>query len=757
MQCMVSVTSCKDWAVTTVEGLGDRAKGYHPIQKTLAEYNGSQCGYCSPGWVMAMYSLLESRHYDLTEQEIEDSFGSNVCRCTGYRPILDAFKSFGKKHKSEPRDIEDLHLCDKSGRRCSTPCAKSKEDGWCFIKEVEEPRVLQINLKDGRKWFRVNRVRDIFDVLNGEGYDSYMLVSGNTGKGAYPIFAYPRVLIDISGVKELKVHFIDQNLVVGSGTTLTDLLALLDDVSRQHSEFAYLQNLYEHINLVAHIPVRNLGTIAGNLMVKYRNREFSSDLYLLLETVGAAVTILDRSGTTVHCTPEEFLGVDMSDKVITSVKLPPLSQNYLFYSYKLMARSQSAHAEVNCGLQFYMDRVHSTVQSARIVFGGLSPKFTHAHNAENFLIGKKLFDENVLQDTLKLLDKELIVEEIKAEPSIEYRRKVALGIYYKGILYLCPDNLIKPRYRSGGIDLKMSRPLSKGKQVYDTNPTLWPDNEPMPKVEALIQCAGEAPYSNDEPANKNEVFAAFVTTSVSKGEIERIDPSAALKIPGVLKFFTVKDIPGINSFQSLKISFNFAPEEVLCDGVVKHYDQPLGIIVAETETLANRASKLVEVAYKNTNQKAVYTIKDAKTEPGRVTLLFEFPAFGRGLNVRKVIKGTNNIFGQYHFTMEPQTCVSIPSEDGIKVYVATQWMDSCQMSIAEVLSIEENRINLFVKRMGGAYGCKISRSVQPATACCLVTYLMNRPCRFVMSIEAMMTILGKRLPSTNDFEVIFSS
>ncbi|XP_047997536.1 probable aldehyde oxidase 4 [Leguminivora glycinivorella] len=53
--CLVSVTSCHDWEITTIEGIGNRLQGYHPIQKTLGKLHGSQCGYCSPGWVMAMY------------------------------------------------------------------------------------------------------------------------------------------------------------------------------------------------------------------------------------------------------------------------------------------------------------------------------------------------------------------------------------------------------------------------------------------------------------------------------------------------------------------------------------------------------------------------------------------------------------------------------------------------------------------------------------------------------------------------------
>lgn len=94
--CLRPLAAVHGTAITTVEGLGSRRKGYHPIQKKLADSNGSQCGFCSPGWVMSMYGLSQQRS-DLTTSEIENHFDGNLCRCTGYRPIFDAMKSFATK------------------------------------------------------------------------------------------------------------------------------------------------------------------------------------------------------------------------------------------------------------------------------------------------------------------------------------------------------------------------------------------------------------------------------------------------------------------------------------------------------------------------------------------------------------------------------------------------------------------------------------------------------------------------------------
>nr|XP_049700586.1 probable aldehyde oxidase gad-3 [Helicoverpa armigera] len=755
--CLVLVTQCQDWEITTIEGIGGRGKGYHPVQKTLAEYNGTQCGYCSPGFVMSMYSLLEANHYDLTMYEIENAFGSNTCRCTGSRPILDAFKSFAKDAPKPPpkiEDIEDLKIYHGKG-----DCHKCDKN-WCVVNksDAEPPHIKKIHLKDGHVWYRVHEINDIFTVLDAEGYESYMLVNGNTGRGAVPILVFPRVLIDIKPIKDLTGFFLDQNLVVGAGTTLTDLMEIFKSVSKEHEQFHYLHRLYEHLDLVAHIPVRNIGSIAGNLMSKHRLPTFSSDIFLLLETVRAYLVIVHK-GSVAEVTPEQFLSLDMTGRVITQIKIPPYSQHYQFVSFKIMPRAQNAHAQVNAGFLYeFHEHDKDMVVSARIVIGGLSGKFVHAHETEAFLHMKKIFTNEVLQQALKVLEGELIVEEIAGEMKPEYRKKCALGLFYKSLLVLIPKQYLKPWYRSGARDFRKTRPLSKGSEVYDTNPKIWPVNEAMPKLDALIQCAGEATYSNDLPTQPKEVFCAFVTSDICTGEIESIDASPALKIPGVLAFFSAKDIPGKNSFLSQRVPTQLTPEEVFAAKEIKYYDQPIGVIVAENERLAHRASLLVKVNYKVDKRKPLLTLQDVREkDPSRITLFVVFPARQRGANVQRILKGTDDIFAQYHYSMETLTTVTRPSEDGIDVWAATQWIDSFQVGLSEVLDIPQNRINVTVPRCGGAYGLKISRTNHVGAACALVTHLMDQPCRFVLSIQASLRCIGKRFPSQREFEAGVSS
>jgi xanthine dehydrogenase/oxidase len=115
LQCITPVYACDGWKITTIEGLGNQSKGCSKIQKRLVDFHGTQCGYCTPGFVMNMHSLLESKENVVTMKDVEDSFDGNICRCTGYRPILDAFKSMAvdatPKLRKKCADIEVILEC----------------------------------------------------------------------------------------------------------------------------------------------------------------------------------------------------------------------------------------------------------------------------------------------------------------------------------------------------------------------------------------------------------------------------------------------------------------------------------------------------------------------------------------------------------------------------------------------------------------------------------------------------------------------
>ncbi|XP_047028071.1 indole-3-acetaldehyde oxidase-like [Helicoverpa zea] len=748
--CLVHILSCHDWDITTVEGVGNRKDGYHPIQDRLASFNGTQCGYCTPGWIMNMYSLSKAKK-DLTTKEVEDSFGGNMCRCTGYRPILDAFKSFATDTdpglQNKLQDLEDLHI-KKCAKKCTRKCSSS-DDEWCII-EDKQGSLMQLNTSAGR-WYKANTVQDIFKVLSREGTNSYRLVAGNTGRGVYPIKLEPKILIDISTIENLKLALADENLILGAGMSLTEVMKTFKEWPKKNADFGYLATLHDHLDLVAHVPVRNIGTIGGNLAMKNKHPDFPSDLYLMLLAVGATVTIVSKDLSKVEVKMQDFLKTDLNDKLIFDVKLPPLSNTTnIVRTYKIMPRAQNAHAIVNAGFLFKVD-CDKKVTSCNIVYGNICPTFTKATETEKLLVGQKLFTNEVLLKTLMNLSQEVMPVEIPPEPSAICRQTLALGLFYKAVLSGYAD--VNKRYKSGGSILK--RPVSHGTQTYETDKTLWPLNQPIPKLEALSQCSGEATYACDVFSGPRTVHVAFVLSDVCRAEIIEFDVSEALQMPGVIAFFSAKDIPGSNSFTPTEVPWMIAAEEILASKNILYYGQPVGVIAAVTRRAAEAAAEVVKVKYKKLNDKPVLNIRDALEAHDKETRLHKEVTLDpsrRGTDVRHTITGSFSVPGQYHYTMELQSCATQVTENGLVVRSATQWMDLVQVAVAKMLDMDENRILVEVPRVGGGYGGKASRSALVACASALVAHKLNRAAVLVLPLTQNMQAIGKRSATEFQYE-----
>ncbi|XP_063538704.1 uncharacterized protein LOC134747956 [Cydia strobilella] len=773
--CLVSILSCHGWEITTVEGVGNRNKGYHDIQTRLAKFNGTQCGYCTPGWIMNMYSLHTAKKGKLTTTEIENSFAGNICRCTGYRPISDAFKTFAtdadKDLVDKLTDLEDLGMFKPCGVSCNKKCAhknrdndillsklnyeevkEKSDDDWCIVEKANKEL---ITLEYGaQKWYKAFTLEHVFEIIGM--CKEYKLIAGNTGQGVYHVEKYPSNVIDIFNVAEIKGYTMDVNLVLGAGMTLTDMMEVFLQLSTQNEDFAYLKQFHEHMDLVAHIPVRNIGTIGGNLYLKYVNNEFQSDLFLLFETVGAMLTIAEGEHKTKAVTLPAFLKMNMKRKIILNIMLPPLSKWCSVKTYKIMPRSQNAHAVVNAGFLFKFKHNTNIIEKSALVFGSISANFIHAEKTESALIGKDLFTNDTVQLAVKTLFEEIKPEEAPPEPGAAYRRMLAVALFYKAVLYLCPDGKLDPRHRSGGSAIKRS--TSQGTQTFDTDKSIWPLNQPIPKLEALVQCSGEATFANDLQSVTDEVYGAFVCADAKPDSIiSGFDNTKAMKLPGVLAFYTAQDIPGRNSFTSLNVPLIVDEEEILCSKDVKFYGQPAAIIVANREKTANRAAKLVKVKYAKISERLpLLTVKDvlkSSEKTKRIKNNKTVEPVDIGNDIHLVLKGEFNLETQYHYYIEPQTCVVRPTEDGMEVYSATQWLDLTNLSVAQCLKMPANSVNVIVRRVGGSYGGKISRSVQIACAAALVSHLQNKTCRFIVPLQTNFKIAGKRIPTYSNFDV----
>uniref|UniRef100_A0A240PPU5 FAD-binding PCMH-type domain-containing protein n=1 Tax=Anopheles epiroticus TaxID=199890 RepID=A0A240PPU5_9DIPT len=753
--CLFPVFACHGLDIKTVEALGNKRDGYHPIQERLAHMNGSQCGYCSPGMVMTMYSLLESKQGAVSMEEVENELGGNICRCTGYRPILDAFKSLASVSEKELPDIEELKICPKTNTACSAKCPAAAS-----LIEPECP--VHIVANDDREWHKVFAVEEIFSIFSKIGTKPYMLVGGNTAHGVYRRSEALKVFIDISSVEELRNFFLRTGeLIVGANVTLTEFIEILNRTANNRPNFRYCREMARHVRQIANPAVRNAGTIAGNLCIKNQYPEFPSDLHVLLEAAGAELSVAESLIKSQEKTAQEFAQMDLSKKLLRVISLPLINSfNTTFRSYRVAPRAQNARAYVNAAFLLQLERDKATVKMARLCFGGINPQFTRASRTEKLLVGKQLFNNSTIQQAISTLTSELQPDWIMPDAPAEYRKGVAISFFYRFLLRVASDNnvaTVNVRFRSGATMLQ--RPLSSGQQNYDTNKKNWPVTKYVPKLEGLAQASGEAKYSNDFPPFPGELYAAFVVATQPNATIGKIDPTEALKLTGTVAFYSAKDIPGTNNFMSDGMNFFFPDvEEIFCSGRVLFHGQPVGVIVAEQLEQAVRAAKLVKIIYERTSDEPIRPTIKAVLMHQTKDRIVDQPISSRAGPQAKVqmaqkLQGTLEMGGQYHYTLEPQTCVCVPVEDGMDIYEATQWVDLSQVAIAAALKVPENSLNFTVRRVGGGFGAKLTRASQIACACALAAHLSRRPVRFVMTIEANMSSIGKRYSCISNYQV----
>ena len=325
-------------AVTTTEGIGIH-RNKNPIQERIVEHNGSQCGFCTPGFVMTMYGLLRANP-NPSHEEIEKFFDGNLCRCTGFRPILDAMQSFVGDTAATKAAVGTSYSTETFG----PPREFEITDGTCI-------------------WQRVTSVPKALAAMRRADGKIVRLVNGNTSVGIYkrPLDRTD-IFLDISQIPKLQTVYMDAEndcLTIGGGVTYSVLqnklgrLIPLLPVEQARS----LQVLRKHVERIAGHQVRNVGTVGGNIMLVlshvHDDEPFPSDLFTVLATLDAKITLRQP------CSPEDDEVYGILDVpplacfpdgyLLTAIKVPLTRAPNLFDTYKVARRFQNSHAIVNAG------------------------------------------------------------------------------------------------------------------------------------------------------------------------------------------------------------------------------------------------------------------------------------------------------------------------------------------------------------------------------------------------------------------------
>lgn len=800
--CLRLLCSVDGMLVTTTEGIGSVHKGLDPTQVCIAKFNGSQCGFCSPGFVMNTHAFLQ-KNPSPSKQDIEDIYGGNLCRCTGYRPILDGMRTFASDYDPET---------DKTQKCLIDPTFyvnfKNKLTSIDLEKLPEyDPKERALHFKSkSLEYYRPLTLQEVHRLKKQSSEDggrkNVKLIFGNTSAGIYQ-HEYSKYLIDISLINELrKIEEHDFGIIVGGAISIQEMMDFVSEViTRWPAEQTLgLKEFKRHAAFIAGLQVRSAGSVAGNIFMtndhSNHGSPFPSDLYTILLTLGTNVLIGSQeyqSGSQEYALANMPAVQDLpADAVILSFHIPYTRPGEYVQTYRIARRLQMAHPIVNAGFRFYLSQKDgdATIEEATIVYGGLATLNLRANTTEEFLSGKHL-NKETLKSALPLLKKEVQKITIPMEEegiSTEYRLQLAENFFYKFFLHMAFS--VKPELVSSKTQSAANhdvRPLSSGKQVYFEYPELFPLSQPIVKRSAFVQASGETKYTYDVGLPLGGLHGVMLQSSRPHARFTFTKKAAGLQ---ELKKFLIKEFPG---FKDL-ITAEDIPEKgckyvglgdddpVFCDGVATSVGNPIGMVVADTLATAYRAVSFIEkncIAYEDLH--AVISIEEAIQQNTEMPMIRKsknpdediqqrIPTITRqGSNMEwlehpenplpntEVVSGIFRTSSQAHFYMETMCALAVPEAyDQITVYCSTQNPNGTQAAIAKTLGVNLNQVTILIDQIGGGFGGKQHRANIVGAQAAAAAYKLRLPVRLVYDRSQDMQSVGKRHPYLGEYHVAYT-
>ena len=342
--CLMAVPQLAGRALVTVEGLAANGR-LHPVQRAMVEADASQCGFCTPGIAMALYAFLESGE-EPEDDTIHDALAGNLCRCTGYRPIVDA----ARRAERAP---------------AAAPAAPVPEAGPDY--------------EAGAQIFFAPRTLDALIALRAERPDAPIL-AGGTDLGL--LFSKERrgfdAIISTARVEELcRLEVRDDGIEIGAAVTYTRALPVLD---------AEYPGMGELIRRIGSRQIRNLGTIGGNI----GNASPIGDTLPCLIALDATLMLRGPDGARLMPVEDFFLDYRKTDlhpdEVIEAVRIRRLAPEEIFRTYKVSKRyDQDISAVIGA---YRLTVADGRVRDARIAYGGMAATPKRARSAERALTGE---------------------------------------------------------------------------------------------------------------------------------------------------------------------------------------------------------------------------------------------------------------------------------------------------------------------------------------------------------------------------------
>lgn len=391
--CIVFLPTLDGRQLVTVEHLETAGGKLHPVQQAMVDCNGSQCGFCTPGFVMSL-ATLQQNNPKADREAVQDAIAGNLCRCTGYRPILEAAdKVLRTKKPAVSGDVKKLAALKRKAM---------------FSYEGQ-----------GGKFFAPVNVTELADIL--AKYPKATLLAGGTDVGLWVTKMHMPlpVIIYTANVRELqKIKKTNAALEIGAAVTYA---AAFDHLA------AYDESLHELLRRFGSNQIRSSGTLGGNIA----NGSPIGDGMPPLIALGAKIVLRSKTGTRQINLEDYFIAYKKQDRkageFVEKIIVPTLPKATLFKTYKISKRFDQDISAV-CGA-FAITIRNGKIEGSRIVYGGMAGTPMRAVHMESYLNGKA-WTENTVQGAMAILTQDFApMSDMRA--SAEYRTQVAQNLLYR--------------------------------------------------------------------------------------------------------------------------------------------------------------------------------------------------------------------------------------------------------------------------------------------------------------------------------------
>lgn len=373
--CLIFLPMLHGKQLITVENLAIK-KGQeiqlHPVQKAMVELNGSQCGYCTPGIVMSIFALYKN-YKNPGKEIIEDALTGNLCRCTGYQPILNA-----AAESCQQGNIDQFF--------------KKEEETIELLSKIENKSISIVT--GDQKYFKPTVLKDLFDLI--EKYPDASIINGSSDIALKQTkqFEFLEEIIDISGIEELKkFNETEKDIIIGSGLSLE---SIKEKISNQLPAFTNMLNVF------ASKQIREVATLGGNI----GTASPIGDTIPLLIAYEAQLKLTNRSSERQISIEGFIKGYRKTDlqkgEIIHSIIIPRSSKEIIQF-YKVSKRKDLDISTVSAG--FRLELSNNMVTDICLAFGGMAEMPKRAKSTELYLLNKDWSIENI-EEATKILQEE---------------------------------------------------------------------------------------------------------------------------------------------------------------------------------------------------------------------------------------------------------------------------------------------------------------------------------------------------------------